>query len=398
MASLGDIRSAAPAGLSPGGAFVCAEAPPGSDPLETLASRLAGRDLAQVLLFAAPSVDLPALAAALRRRVGAAVTGCTTAGEIGADGYVDGSALAIGLPKSRFAAHTVLIEDLGRIDAAALGRRILSARTALAVERPQLRHAFAFLVCDGLSRREDSLMAALAPSLGGMPLFGGSAGDGGAFRRTVIAHDGQAHQGGAAVVLLRSAYVARLFSFDNLTPTETCMVVTAADPESRIVHEINGEPAAREYARLLGLDAGQLDEYVIAAHPLAVRIGGRHHVRAVQSVGKAGELRFFSAVDEGMVLRATEPRDIARDLDRSLCELAEAETPLGIIACDCVLRRRSAERDQAAARVSAVLARHGVRGFSTYGEQFGTIHLNQTLTGVAFYAGDAPLRPGRWTF
>jgi hypothetical protein len=341
-------------------------------------------------------VNLAVLAEALRRRVGTPVTGCTTAGEIGKGGYAEDSVLAIGLPAPSFAARTVLVEDLERIDARAIGRRIMRARTELAETRPDLRHAFAFLVCDGLSRREDSLMAALAPSLGGIPLFGGSAGGGEESRRTLIAHGGQALPGGAALVLMRSAYAVRLFSFDNLEPTETCMVVTRADPERRTVHEINGEPAAREYARLLGLDPGQLDAYVIAAHPLAVRIGERHHVRAVQSVGATGELRFFSAVDEGMVLRATEAREIAEHLDRSLSALAEEEAPLGIIACDCVLRRMSAERAQGAGQVSEVLARHGVRGFSTYGEQLGTIHLNQTMTGVAFYAGEAPRRPKTW--
>jgi hypothetical protein len=31
------------------------------------------------------------------------------------------------------------------------------------------------------------------------------------------------------------------------------------------------------------------------------------------------------------------------------------------------------------------LVKHNVRGFSTYGEQIGSIHVNQTFTGVAIY-------------
>jgi len=35
--------------------------------------------------------------------------------------------------------------------------------------------------------------------------------------------------------------------------------------------------------------------------------------------------------------------------------------------------------------LSDILANNRVVGFSTYGEQFNSIHVNQTLTGVAIY-------------
>ena len=43
--------------------------------------------------------------------------------------------------------------------------------------------------------------------------------------------------------------------------------------------------------------------------------------------------------------------------------------------------------------VSALLRKHGVTGFSTYGEQMNSMHVNQTMTGVALYPptlGDTP--------
>jgi hypothetical protein len=40
--------------------------------------------------------------------------------------------------------------------------------------------------------------------------------------------------------------------------------------------------------------------------------------------------------------------------------------------------------------VSAILAGHNVVGFSTYGEQYHSVHVNQTFTGLAIYPpGDA---------
>ena len=40
--------------------------------------------------------------------------------------------------------------------------------------------------------------------------------------------------------------------------------------------------------------------------------------------------------------------------------------------------------------VSALLKQHGVVGFSTYGEQLNSMHVNQTMTGVAIYPPKGP--------
>jgi hypothetical protein len=148
------------------------------------------------------------------------------------------------------------------------------------------------------------------------------------------------------------------------------------------VRRINAEPAAREYARLLGKDPAQLTTFTFAAHPVVVRIGGQHHVRAIQQVAENGDLVFFSAIDEGLVLSLAEPSDMVAHLER---ELGALGTPEAILACDCILRRMEAQEKQKTGAVSALLRRFGVVGFSTYGEQMNSMHVNQTMTGVAIY-------------
>ena len=165
---------------------------------------------------------------------------------------------------------------------------------------------FAFLLIDGLSRREDQLVAALRLGLGDVPLFGGSAGDGLDFRRTFVLADGGFREDAAVLTLVRSRCPVRVFKIRPLEPTEVKMVVTDADPERRLVREINAEPAAREYARLVGKDPDQLSPFTFAAHPIVVRVGGQHHVRAIQKVEPNGDLTFFSAIDEGLVLTLAE--------------------------------------------------------------------------------------------
>jgi hypothetical protein len=344
-------------------------------------------DLSLVALFVSPEADFAAtMAKATRCFAGASVIGCTTAGEIGRAGYTEGEIAAVGLPAENFCVETLLVPDLGDLAGQDLVAATVRARRRLAERRPGWRHEFAFLLVDGLSVKEDELVATLAMALGPVPLFGGSAGDGTRFARTSVALGGKSHGNAAVLSLVRTRCPVQVFSHDHLMPTQRRMVVTGADPARRIVHQINAEPAAREYARLLGKDPEQLSTFTFAANPVAVRLGGRHHVRAIQRVLDNGDLVFFSAIDEGLVLTLAEPQDIVAHLDAELGALAVRRRPAAILACDCILRRVEVEQIQRTRAVSDILARHGVVGFSTYGEQIGGMHVNHTMTGVAIYA------------
>lgn len=352
-----------------------------------IAAQLAGPELACIILFAAPQHDLRAISARLRAaHPEATVIGCTTAGEIGPEGYTEDSVVGLGLTRANFVVEGILIEGLGELRPREIAHRILEARAATATREPGWDNEFAFLLVDGLSMREDELVSAIVPALGPTQLFGGSAGDNLAFRETLVLHDDRLRSDAAVLAFVRTRCDFRVFRYDNFVPTETCMVVTEADPANRIVKEINGEPAAIEYARLVGKDPNQLSPMTFAAHPVVVRMGSQHHVRAIQRLDPASNnLRFFSAIDEGLVLRVADSHDITEHLRSVLEELSAVRRPDTVIACDCTLRKLDAEQQQAVRAMSQLLAEHRVFGFSTYGEQYNGQHVNQTLTGVAIY-------------
>lgn len=351
-----------------------------------LAEGLGPGPFAIVILFISSDADKETVArAAAARFAPAPVIGCTTAGEISANGYASGEVVALALPEAQFSAYVTVIDDLGALTPRALAADLMSARAEQAQEQPDWPYEFAFLMVDGLSLKEDELVAGLSAALGPTPLFGGSAGDGMNFGETFILAGGRLLSNAAVIALVRTVCRVETFRIDHLKPTTQKMVVTGADPARRIVTEINAEPAAREYARVLGKDPEQLSPFIFAAHPVLVRIGGEHFVRAIQQVAPNGDLIFFSAIDEGLVLTLAEPDDIAPHLDARLNGLSSQGRPDAIIACDCILRRVEAEQKQEVRQVSDVLSRHRVVGFNTYGEQSGGAHVNQTMTGIAVY-------------
>ncbi|PTX54680.1 hypothetical protein C8N43_3498 [Litoreibacter ponti] len=358
-----------------------------TSPVSEIKAQIGAEDLCLVALFVSPKADFAGVVAEAEAHFpDTDVIACTTAGEITQSGYDEGQIVAIGFPSTGFATTSLLIEEIDNLKPQPLIDSIALERVGLQERNLDKSDAFAFLVVDGLSLSEDALTATISPALRDMPIFGGSAGDGTDFRETLVALNGQVAHTAAVLTMVRSHYKTKVFSLDHLMPSDQQMVVTEADPDQRIVKSINAEPAAREYARIVGKDPEQLDRFTFASHPVVVRIGGSHHVRAIQQVNDAGELVFFSAIDEGMVLTVAKPQNMVDHLRRKMAELSDEGRPAHILGCDCILRRIEAEQTQMSRELSEILSDHNVTGFSTYGEQIGPLHVNHTMSGVAIYA------------
>ena len=356
--------------------------------------QIAGPDIACVLIFCAASYDRVALAAALTLHFGdTPVYGCTTAGEITPFGYISGGISGIAFPAAEFRVAATLFEKLSLFDTAATvaGTRALVAELdAPAPGRRGAHHPgrrFAMLLIDGLSVREEQLVSAVGNTMVGVPLLGGSAGDGLDFGTCHALYRGRFVTDGAVLLLIETARRFSVFKTEHFIPSDRKMVVTGADLERRRVFEINGEPAALEYARLLGLGGQPLSPRVFAAHPVMVRVGGQYHVRAIQRVNPDNSLTFFCAIDEGLVLTLAESVDILENLHELFERLdREVGAPDLVIGCDCVLRNLELEERQLKRAVSRLFVERRVVGFCTYGEQYMSMHVNQTLTGIAIGA------------
>ena len=344
-------------------------------------------DMALVIFFCSSQYDLELLAAEMARVfAGIDVVGCTTAGEIGPAGYRDHSLAGASFPASSFSAVCGKIDHLQEFKFAAAQALAQELMQDLETAEPQAGpdNSFAFLLVDGLSVREEPLTRALQSALGRLPLAGGSAGDGGNFGRTHVYFEGRFSSDSAILILISTPLPFRLFKTQHFVATEERMVVTESDAAARIVSEINGLPAAREYARILGVDARDLDPLRFAAWPVVVMIDGTNYVRSIQKVNPDGSLTFFCAIEDGLVLRVAKGVDLLENLNQTFAQLqAEIGVPQLVLGCDCILRKLEIADTPLMDRVGAVFMQHNTVGFSTYGEQFRGVHVNQTLVGIA---------------
>ncbi len=351
-----------------------------------IATALGPGPFQHIIVFYSPAHHVKLVAELLRRAYpGTEISGCSTSGEITLDGMTQGGIVAVAFPYRGF---RVLAEAIYSVDqsgveqARELARRL---KSKFGVRHPMRDRVFGVMLVDGLSNAEETLIAAVHWAMDDVQLVGGSAGDDLAFRETSLIHKGRVLQRAALLIMVESEVPFRVFKSQNFEPTGAKLVVTAADTERRIVHELNAEPAAQEYAAAIGLLPDDLGPFSFASYPLVVRVGGDYYCRSIRNMNPDGSLTFFCAIDEGLVFTVANPQEMTLATQRTL---QAVESSLGgidiVLGFDCILRKLDAENRQIRHQLADIYRRFHVVGFHTYGEQFNAMHLNQTLTGIAF--------------
>ncbi len=359
------------------------------DAVAELQKAFAGRSLQHIVTFFSLDHDARALSAALMAAFpDVRITGCSTAGEITPSGMIEGGIVLIGFPHDGFRIHTGLIENIDEFGVERATQIVRKLKEQSAQNRgPDQRRdrTFALLMIDGMSNAEETLVAAIHWAMDDVQLVGGSAGDGLAFRRTALIYDGRPVEQAAILMMIECDFDFRVFKTQNFDPTTVKLVVTAADTENRIVYELNAEPAAIEYASAIGLMPNDLGPFSFASYPLVVKVGGDYFCRSIRNMNPDGSLSFFCAIDEGLVFTVARPQDMIRSTTETLDEIEESLGGIDfVIGFDCILRRLDAENRQIRRELNELYHRYRIVGFHTYGEQYNAMHLNQTLTGIAF--------------
>lgn len=362
-------------------------APTAEAAVRELKATLSG-DYQHIIAFFSIDYEAEAIATALTEAFpNIVISGCSTSGGFGPDGLFEHGLLLLAFPKEGFKIHTGVIDDVGTfgVERASESVARLKAQIGVGTNGKLSDRVFGVMLVDGLCNAEEALVAAVHWGFGDMPLIGGSAGDSLAFNRTSLIHQGKAVGRAAVLIVIESDFQFRIFKTSNFEPTQIKLVVTSANTANRTVHELNAEPAAREYASAIGLMLDDLGPFSFASYPLVVKVGGDYYCRSIRNMNPDGSLSFFCAIDEGLVFTVARPKDMLSSTERVLAEIDGALGGIDmVLGFDCVLRRLDAENRQIRRQMEDLYKTYGVVGFHTYGEQHNAMHLNQTLTGVAF--------------
>lgn len=354
------------------------------------------------LVFLGTELSNEQLQAELVNAFGASpVIVCTTAGEISPGGFHLGSVCGVSFPKSHFSCAVCEIANVDEfsdetmqklrmsMEAADLQRSAMDA--GLAAEGPSMAVAraksIAILFIDGMSQQEEYVASYLSLLLREIPLVGGSAGDNLTFKRARIFFNGMVRQSSAVVAVLTTLVPFRIFKTQHFSKGDQRLVVTSADTDARRIKELNGESAAVAYAKAIGIGPEELSSAIFSANPLVINIGGEFFVRSIMQMNDDGSFTLACSIDEGLVLTIANKHSLIDETEKSFAALEDELGQLELsLFFECIYRRIEIESfsDAEKRRYFDFYRRVNALGFYTYGEQYCGLHINQTLTGVAF--------------
>ena len=340
-----------------------------------------------VVFFATVEQDGTLIGNALRIRFPEAhVAGCSSNGEFSEQGHGTGGAVALALGSDVIeqVASTLAILDDGVPVGIETAAAVLSAQLGQSIRDLDPEHWVGLGFLEGASGREEKINEALGNIAPLLPFVGGSAGDRIRFERTWVYASGELRHNACALLVLRPARPFAILKTCHFVATPAEVTVTKADPDKRLIHELDGRPAIERYAELVGVSVAELGFPHFLANPLGLMIDGEPWLRSL--VRAQGSSLFFAcSVLEGMTLNLMQAQDI---VENAATAFSKATAPLGVppraaILFNCAYRMIEVQIKGVAPAYHAALSSIPHAGLHSTGESY-LGHINQTLTGIVF--------------
>ncbi|MEJ2154111.1 MAG: FIST N-terminal domain-containing protein [Desulfobacteraceae bacterium] len=306
------------------------------------------------------------------------IIGCTTDGEISSQGLSVNSVVVMALSSDSVQLQSAFVENLSN-DSFRAGAQI---GKALKGEGRRYIQVFS----DGLSGNADQIIQGIKSQMGDdVKIAGGTAGDGGDFKRTYQYFGNKILTDSIVAVAFQGQFGFGTGTACGWFPVGIAKKVTRA--EGNMVYELDGQPALQAYERFLGKYAEHLPA-VGVEYPLGLLDSdseaedeGYFLCRATMGVDrKAGAIIFAGDVPEGSMVKMTIGND--GDIIRAAKQAAQsamgklrknnpALKPQAIFLYSCMARKivLGSRTDEEIMAVKETVG-EGVPiiGFYTYGE------------------------------
>lgn len=338
-----------------------------------------------IMFFISPNYHLQTIEQALNQLPTNKIVGATTAGEIANDGLVVNSIAGFSLHSDYLAFHFYDIDDLETFtikDSLRVSREIVHNLKFNTFLNP--KKVFGILLIDGLSLKEEQTISILSNTFNNIPIVGGSAGDNLNFIKTHIYLNYLFKSNRAAFIIVESELPFEIIKTHHFMPSDKILKVTKADPNTRTVFQINNEPAALYYSKLINVPKNELAPQHFSKNPFIENYYGDLYIREILRANTDDSLQFACAIEENKIYNIGKAQNITMNLEEKLQAIKNKIGNIDLLlGFDCSFRRIEIEGTKSEAEYNQILKKYNVIGFSTYGEQCNSFHMNHTFTGVA---------------
>ncbi len=354
-----------------------------------------------VTIFASSDRDHVALNRALRERLprGTRIIGASTAGEIDNTGMHHGSVVA-----SMLTGDLEVGIGLGKgltVDAVAAGAQALARAADDLGVRPQdldPKKYVGVVIDDGFRYKKEELLLGVLDKCPSLTLVGGGAGSADYLSPEaagIVHADGEVAPDAVLVALVKTNAHWGALRSHWYHPTNDRLRITKVDETCTRALEIDGQPAAKRYAEILGVGIDDLDfakPNGFSKRPTAMKVGREYFIRAPVSPLPDGSIVFANLIEEDAELELMERGDPSGMTRRFFEEELprRVPSPTAALLFHCGGRAWVAEALGETERLSASFgAAPPSAGFNVHFEIYSGFQINTTLTVLAFGKSDA---------
>ncbi|WP_046213478.1 FIST signal transduction protein [Paenibacillus wulumuqiensis] len=296
---------------------------------------------------------------------------CSTAGEYTSEGFKEGVI-------SGFAYQRDLVELIEIKSPAILSIDELQSGYNKVRHNP---NAFMFILYDGLSGQEESVMTTLFFMDEKFKVIGGSSGDYVKFKETAVYIGNQKVNGVA--LYFNWPRRTQLLKENLYYTTGERLLVTDAEPLNRLVRTFNNRPASTEYASVLGIPENQLEK-AFMNNPLGKVIKDSTYITSPMKVNPDKSITFYSQIAPNTYVDVLQPLDVHQCFQETLNAIKFK--PSFILSIHCILRslKFKSENTWKSLDDKLLSVSRNQAGFISYGEQIHNKHFNQTMVLLAF--------------
>lgn len=365
-----------------------------------LVSQLTGPAPKLVTLFASRERDQQALNRALRERLPRAtrLVGATTAGELDNRGIHSGS-VVLGALSGDFEVGLGVGLGLSRDALVAGSQAMQRACLELGIRPEDLdpRQHVGVVMDDGYRAKKEELLLGLLSRNQGLVLVGGGAADHelDPAKQSALLHvDGEVFTDGAWLALIHTQAPWAAMRSHWYVPSGERLRITRVDDTHTRALEIDGQPAARRYAELLGVGVDELEfgrPRGFSLRPTALKVGREYFLRSPWKPLEDGSILFANLLAEDTELELMRLGDMVESTKRFFTEEIprRVPNPQAALLFHCGGRMWVAQSMGVAPALADTLRHAPVAvGSNVHFEIYSGFQINTTLT--ALVLGSTP--------
>lgn len=342
-----------------------------------------------VIFFASSNYDFAALSKVLKEKfMNSEVIGTSTSGEISAHGFTKNSIVLTAFTCPHTRVSGVLIDGVDKFPIIHKGK-ILDAMHKIGIrENDPESHktAFAINFVNGLCNAEEAFLSLFYAVVQNedFVVAGGSAGDDLKFQQTYVSYNGETISDGAAVLFVKTSLKFDIRKENIYRPSGKQLKITKVDTATRRIFQINGAPAATEYAEAIGRTEANVADGILD-HPFGRVFGDKVFISSLASFNPDKSINMYCRVLQNSVVDLLEPADFHSITANTCKEIKETiRNPQFVMFINCILRTITFDNKKFFSTFTELYKTNFpvFCGFSSYGEQFGPVNSNQTLVTI----------------